>query len=217
MSSASGPMVPGMAFIRLVFPVARFLSSYFVLMRYSDGDGFGAFRPRSLARPSIGIKGAHSKRAPSCTQRQLERARTSSRSARLTSSKRQLAGLGFRRRRVLLAEFIDAAAGIHNFLLAGIERMAIGANFDLQILANGRASLEMVAAGASDLDDFVFWMDTGFHGNLDVSVAAESTGTEVRVATPKTPLVFRRVAKSEHLKPGRSCYRTDPITTISLT
>src|SRR5882672_7954117 len=48
MSSASGPMVPVMAFIRLVFPVARFLSSYFVLMRYSDGDGFGAFRPAAL-------------------------------------------------------------------------------------------------------------------------------------------------------------------------
>jgi hypothetical protein len=75
----------------------------------------------------------------------------------------------------------------------------------------------MVAAGASDLDDFVFWMDAGFHGNLDVSVAAESTGTEVRVATPKIPLVFRRVAKSEHLKPGRSLYRTGPVTTISLT
>src|ERR1700730_421462 len=63
MSSASGPMVPVMAFITLVFPLARFLSSYFVLMRYSDGDGFGSFRPRSLARSYIGIKGAHSRRA----------------------------------------------------------------------------------------------------------------------------------------------------------
>jgi hypothetical protein len=78
-------------------------------------------------------------------------------------------------RRVLLAEFIDAAAGIHNFLLARIERMAIGTDFHLQILANGRASLELVAAGASDRDDFVFWVNAGFHGNLDMSVAAEST------------------------------------------
>src|ERR1700694_3782722 len=60
MSSASGPMVPEMAFIRLVLPVVRFLSSYFVLMRYSDGMVFG---PRSLARPFIGIKGAQRSRA----------------------------------------------------------------------------------------------------------------------------------------------------------
>ena len=53
------------------------------------------------------------------------------------------ASLGFRRRRIFLAEFIDAAAGIHNFLLAGIERVAIGAHLDLQILADGRASLEL--------------------------------------------------------------------------
>src|SRR5216683_7223088 len=103
----------------------------------------------------------------------MQSARTCSRSARL--SWKQLAALGFRRCRILLAEFIDATAGIHNFLLAGVERMAIGANFDLQILANGRARLEMVAAGASDRDDFIFWMDAGFHRNLDMSVAAEST------------------------------------------
>src|SRR5882672_12602763 len=120
--------------------------------------------------------------------RAAKRARTSSRSERLKLRLRgKLAGLGFRRCRILLAELIDATAGIHNFLLAGIERMAVGANLDLQILADGRASLEMVAAGTSDRDDFVFWMDAGFHGNLDVSVAAESTSTEVRGATPKSP------------------------------
>src|SRR5580692_10544799 len=36
MSSASGPIVPETAFSEVVFPVARFLSSYFVLMRCSD-------------------------------------------------------------------------------------------------------------------------------------------------------------------------------------
>src|ERR1700722_1216662 len=77
--------------------------------------------------------------------------------------------LGFRRRPVLLAEFIDATAGIHNFLLARVERMAVGAHFDLQIMADRRASLELIAAGASNCDDFVFWMDTGFHRNLDKS------------------------------------------------
>jgi hypothetical protein len=56
--------------------------------------------------------------------------------------------------------------------------MAIGANFDLQILADGRARLELVAAGAGDRDEFVFGMDAGFHGNLDMTLAAESTGTD---------------------------------------
>src|ERR1700722_7543241 len=70
MSSASGPMVPDTAFSRLVFPVARFLSSYFVLMSFSDGDVFVRLRSRSLARPNIGIKGAILRRA-------LERARIS--------------------------------------------------------------------------------------------------------------------------------------------
>jgi hypothetical protein len=90
-------------------------------------------------------------------------------------STEKFASLGFGRYRIFFAEFIDATAGIHDFLLAGIERMAIGANFDLQILAVGRASLELVAAGAGDRDDLVIWMNAGFHGNLDMSVAAEST------------------------------------------
>jgi hypothetical protein len=81
----------------------------------------------------------------------------------------EIENLGFRRRPVLLSEFIDATAGIHNFLLARVERMAVGAHFDLQIMADRRASLELIAAGASNCDDFVFWMDTGFHRNLDKS------------------------------------------------
>src|SRR5882672_7755588 len=185
MSSASGPMVPVMAFIRLVFPVARFLSSYFVLMRYSDGDGFGAFRPAALH----GRTSESRERIPSARLHARSQARADLFEIRAAEAllRGKLAGLGFRRCRILLAELIDATAGIHNFLLAGIERMAVGANLDLQILADGRASLEMVAAGTSDRDDFVFWMDAGFHGNLDVSVAAESTSTEVRGATPKSP------------------------------
>jgi hypothetical protein len=52
--------------------------------------------------------------------------------------------------------------------------MAIGAHFDLQIMADRRASLELIAAGAGNCDDFIFWMDIGFHRNLD-KVTAEST------------------------------------------
>jgi hypothetical protein len=54
-------------------------------------------------------------------------------------------------------------------------------------MANGRASLEMVAAGAGNVDDFVFGMNAGFHGNLDMSVAAESTNLRRCAATPEIP------------------------------
>src|ERR1700723_1164582 len=51
----SGPIVPEMASNWLVFPVVRFLSSYFVLIRVSDGSG-SYVQPRSLARRHNGIK-----------------------------------------------------------------------------------------------------------------------------------------------------------------
>jgi hypothetical protein len=43
----------------------------------------------------------------------------------------ELVPLDLRAYCVLLAEFIDTAAGIYNFLLARIEGMAVGAHFDL--------------------------------------------------------------------------------------
>src|SRR5260370_33650938 len=88
-SSASGPMVPVMAFIRLVFPVARFLSSYFVLMRYSDGDGVQAPQPCTAVHRNQGS--VPQPRTRRRTARGLEPARTSSRSARgLTRSDSRL-------------------------------------------------------------------------------------------------------------------------------
>jgi hypothetical protein len=44
--------------------------------------------------------------------------------------------------------------------------MAVGTNFDLQILTDGRTRLELIAARARDRDLFVIGMDAGFHGNL---------------------------------------------------
>ena len=98
------------------------------------------------------------------------------------------ASLGLGRYRILLAELIDATAGIHNFLLARIERMTVRADFNLQILANGRAGLELIAAGASDRDDFVFWMDAGFHRNLGCRWRQNRRALrKVRIATPGVP------------------------------
>jgi hypothetical protein len=84
---------------------------------------------------------------------------------------RNVEGLGLRRRGgVPLAEFIDTAAGIHDFLLAGIERMAIRADLDLKIVPDGRAGLERIPASAGDGNCFVFGMDGGLHVNLGVAV-----------------------------------------------
>ena len=45
--------------------------------------------------------------------------------------------------RVFLAELVDTAAGVDDLLLAGVERMAVGADFDLQIVADRRARREL--------------------------------------------------------------------------
>jgi hypothetical protein len=85
--------------------------------------------------------------------------------------KRNVEDLRFRRRgRVPLAEFIDTAAGIHDFLLAGIERMAVRADLDLKIMPDGRAGLERIPASAGDGNCFVFGVDGGLHVNLGVAV-----------------------------------------------
>ena len=49
-----------------------------------------------------------------------------------------------------LTEAFDAAGGVDDLLLAGIERMAFGADFDVQRLSAGRTGLEIVAAAARD-------------------------------------------------------------------
>jgi len=63
---------------------------------------------------------------------------------------------------VLSAEAFDAACRIDELLFAGKERVARRANFNIDVLY-GRTSLYHVAAGASDLGELVFRVDTLFH------------------------------------------------------
>src|ERR1700761_9603485 len=56
MLRTSGPMVPDMASIWLVFPEARFFSSYFVVMQEVRSRGACAAGLGSLARSTMGIK-----------------------------------------------------------------------------------------------------------------------------------------------------------------
>jgi hypothetical protein len=67
---------------------------------------------------------------------------------------------------IFLAEFLDTASGIHDFLLAGVERVALGAYLDMQILADGRTCLERVATAARDGDFLIIRMDFGLHARL---------------------------------------------------
>src|ERR1700722_33649 len=70
--------------------------------------------------------------------------------------------------------------------------MAVGTNFDLQILTNGRTRLELVPAGARDRDLFVIGMDAGFHGNLVLLLRQNRSACWVsRIATPWTLICWR--------------------------
>jgi hypothetical protein len=65
---------------------------------------------------------------------------------------------------VSLLEFVHAAAGIYQLLLACEERMAFGADFNSHFGAGlGGACFESVAASADYVDFMVIGMDSFFH------------------------------------------------------
>ena len=59
-------------------------------------------------------------------------------------------------------ETVDAAAGIHQLLLAGVERMALGADVHAHVLADG-AGLKGLAAHAAHRGGAVLGMDVFLH------------------------------------------------------
>lgn len=64
---------------------------------------------------------------------------------------------------VLLAELLNTTSGIDDLLFASIERMALGAHFNVQIAAVGGTRLEHVTAAACDVDLFVIRVGFGLH------------------------------------------------------
>lgn len=64
---------------------------------------------------------------------------------------------------VLAAETVDTACRIQKFLLAGIERMALRANFDHDRVFRGRAGFKLAAARALDHDLIILGMNIRFH------------------------------------------------------
>jgi hypothetical protein len=73
---------------------------------------------------------------------------------------------------VFLAELLDAAGSVDNLLLARIERMALGANFNAHVFAGRGACLELVAATASHVDFGIVWMNLGLHAGISFKAVA---------------------------------------------
>ena len=61
-----------------------------------------------------------------------------------------------------LVEAINTSTGVNQLLLAGIERVALGADFHTNVLL-GRTGGKDIAAGAADGGLFVLGMDTFLH------------------------------------------------------
>src|SRR5262245_16958891 len=73
-----------------------------------------------------------------------------------------LAGDARRDLLVLAAELLDAARRVHQLLLAGVVRMAVGADFDVDLWLR-RSSFDDVAADADDLGVRITRVDSGLH------------------------------------------------------
>ena len=90
------------------------------------------------------------------------------------------------------AEALDAAAGVDELLLAGVERMALGADLDVDIWLR-RARVELVAARAVHVSEDVFRMDPGLHV-FDVS-GGSLPRSEARWRDFAAPCAGRRRAR----------------------
>src|SRR5262249_45470160 len=76
---------------------------------------------------------------------------------------------------VAALEAFDTAGGVDDLLLAGIERMAVRADLDMDLRARG-ARLDLVAAGADDRAALVRGMNSFFHDRDDPRIAIYSIG-----------------------------------------
>jgi hypothetical protein len=65
---------------------------------------------------------------------------------------------------VFPAEPVDAPAGVENLLFAGVERVAGGADLDVQLFTECRSRREAVPAAAQHFDLAIGRMDAFFHG-----------------------------------------------------
>ena len=71
-------------------------------------------------------------------------------------------GLAFLLQAKTLVETVNTSTGVNQLLLAGIERVALGADLNTNVLL-GRAGSKSVATGTADRGLFVLGMDTFLH------------------------------------------------------
>ena len=68
---------------------------------------------------------------------------------------------------VLLAIFFDSASGVEEFLFTGKERVAVRANFHVDI-AGRRPSFDHISARTRNRRRLIFWMNSCFHRFLSI-------------------------------------------------
>ena len=82
-------------------------------------------------------------------------------------------GLEFRAFCSALFELVDSPSHIQEVLLARVERMAIGTNFNMEFLFSGTRS-ESVAASANNLGvSEILWVEVFFHSQKIVAHSFE--------------------------------------------
>src|SRR6267378_6646017 len=87
---------------------------------------------------------------------------------------------------VFLGEALDATSSVNKLLFAGEERMAIRADFDVQLVAlDGRTSREIVAAGAVHRYGVIVGVNTGFHETPFCRVRSARLSDKVRGLQPR--------------------------------
>src|SRR5687768_9815449 len=86
---------------------------------------------------------------------------------------------------VLLAEAVDAAARVHDLLLARVERVAVRADFDLEVGAERRARLEGVATTAGHGDVGVGRVNAFFHSGIPLPCCVGPRSLRAKTATFK--------------------------------
>jgi hypothetical protein len=75
-----------------------------------------------------------------------------------------------------LIKAIDTSTTVDNFLLAGEERVTLGADINMDILAQCRAGLDNIATATGGLDIRVFGMKFGLHDGKTPSFVAPPPG-----------------------------------------
>ena len=86
-----------------------------------------------------------------------------------------------------LVEALNTSAGVNQLLLASVERMALGANFDVDLRLGG-TSLDDVAACAGDGAVNVVRMDTLFHSFHLIS-GSDLLGPYYKCMCPSQPSI----------------------------